>query len=133
MLQTAHWNSVSMFKLLMSNFCSSHFNCISFSAVEFYRLVKSINDSVNIRVQRQAFIAYLLKCSQFDRSIYNKHKDHGHFQGRRTSQRERDLGVGCVHRLAEGDSNPASWSQCHQLQQRSCFCTHSVINAYALL
>lgn len=99
-----------MFKLLMSNFCSSYFNCISFSdRVEFYRLVKSFNDSKNIRMQRHKHLLHILQnaVDLTDKFIINP-KDHGHFQGRGTSQREWDLG--CAHCLAERDSNPASRS-----------------------
>lgn len=51
-----------MFKLLMSNFCSSNFNYISFSdRVEFYRLVKGFNDSINIRMQRRKHSLHILQ------------------------------------------------------------------------
>lgn len=130
-------NSVSTLKLLMSNFLCSHINYgIYFSdRMKFYRLVKSFNGSINIRMQRHKkdFMAFFVNCSQFDRSIHNKPKDQGYFWGKRTSQRERDLGTGCAYFLAEGDSSPAPWSQCHQLQEGSCFCTYSVINACSLL
>lgn len=57
------WNPVSMFKLLTPNFCVfSHFNCISFSdRVQFYRLVKSFNDSINIRMQRHKHSLHILQ------------------------------------------------------------------------
>lgn len=56
------WNLVSKFKLLMSNFCSSHFNYISFSVrVEFYRPVKGFNDSISIRMQRHKHSLHILQ------------------------------------------------------------------------
>lgn len=47
-------NPVSTLKLLMPNFLRSHINYIIYfrDRMKFYRLVKSFNGSINIRMQR---------------------------------------------------------------------------------
>lgn len=47
-------NSVSTLKLLTGNFLSSHINYIMYFSdrMKFYRLVKSFNGSINMRMQR---------------------------------------------------------------------------------
>lgn len=47
--------SVSTLKLLTSNFLSSHINYLIYfsNRMKFYRLVKSFNGSINIRMQRR--------------------------------------------------------------------------------
>lgn len=52
-------NPVSTLKLLASNFLSIHINCLIYFSdrMKFYRLLKSFNGSINIRMQRH------MKCS----------------------------------------------------------------------